>query len=382
MSTDLVALDRVNTLAREGAANTASAIERLTGEPARAALTDIRITRRESLDRRYETSDYVGVHADFSGHVDGTAVIAMESSDAKTVAKAVGAEEGLIDSGLESMGSMAASSFVDVIANAAGSSIELEPPELVDTDRARLIPESAKYDEWIVTITSEFELPERVLGLEVVIVPEQYSVVTAMDPSDGGTAAVEKLVAIGELTRDGAESAAEHVSMMTGFDASVSVSRIRFAPIESIVEASDSGLAVGTVFELEETPEGYFALLFDEEAATRVADAMLPDGIGDKPTWAGMGQSAISELGNIVTSGFIDGWADAMGGTLAHSPPSFVADDRVALLSSLTSDLATDEVAGVIVDAEVILEGGAVGCTLHALPTRDGLELALDRIVT
>lgn len=378
MSTELVALGRFNELARFGARKTANALEQLTGQPARAPMTDVRLTRRETLDQRFACEEYVGVHVAFSGHVDGTAVIAMPERDVSAVASALGAEGDLVESGLESVGNLAASGFVDVIANSSGTSIELEPPYVVDRDEESLLP-LADGVEWVVTITSEFELLECVLDLDVVLLPDTDSLMGALEPT-GGRTAIDRLIAIGELTREGASNAAGHVSMMTGLDANVSVSRVRFAPVEAMVEAADADLAVGTVFELRETPNGYFALLFDEPAAKRVADAMVPDGIGDNPDWEGMGKSAISELGNIVTSGFIDGWADAMGGTIAHSPPAFVADDRRAIVSSLVADLAAAEVAGVIVDAEVSLDEGSVACTLHTLPTRDGLEVALERI--
>ena len=379
MSTDLVALGRFNELARQGAQQTAESLEQLTGKPARSPVTDVRLTRRDTLGRRFATDDYVGVHAGFKGHFDGTAVIALASNDVELIAESLGAEDELVDSGLESIGNIAASGFIDVIANAVGTSINLEPPELVDTKQRSLIPSGEDTDDWVVTITSEFELLDRVIDLDVVLVPASTSILNAVD-QEADTNTINRLTTIGELTREGAANAADHVGMMTGLDAEVSVSRVRFAPVESIIEVTEPGFAVGTVFELQELPNGYFALLFDQEAATMVADAMLPGGLEDEPDWEGMGKSAISELGNIVTSGFIDGWADAMGGTVAHSPPSFVADDRRALISTLVGELAAAETAGVIVDAEMSIDSGSVACTLHALPTRSGLETALETI--
>lgn len=380
MSTELATLSRFNQLATKGARQTASALEQLTGQPARAPITDIRLTQRSALERRFCQTEYVGIHAAFSGHVDGTALIALRETDAERVAAEIGADGALHDSGLETVGNIATSGYVDTIANAAGSAITLEPPVVV-SEGDPLIPPAGGDGDWLLTITSSFELLDRVLDLDVIVLPDSGSIVQTDEPT-AQPPAVDRLVSIGELTSEGAANAAGHLGMMTGLPATVSISRVRFAPIEAAVGAAEQRTAVGTVFELRETPHGFFALLIDEDAAVRVADAMVPDGLDERPDWTGMGKSAISELGNVVTSGFIDGWADAMGGTLAHSPPSFVADDRRAIVSSLVSQLPGAGASSVIVDAEIELDGGRVGCSLHTLPTRDGLESALDHVAT
>lgn len=379
MSTELAALNRFNRLASQGAQQTAAALERLLDQTTRAPVTDVRLTQRSTLARRFDQDEFVGVQAGFDGCVDGTAVIAMSSADVEAIAASLGADDDLIESGLESVGNIAASGFIDVIANAAGSTITLEPPRLVTGAEEQLVPAGPVDSDWILTITSEFELIDRVLELAVVLVPDSSSVLRAVE-TDDHTPVIDRVTTIGELTQEGAANAAEHVEMMTGLDATVSISRIRFAPVESMMAVTPADTAVGTVFKLESVPNGYFALLFDEPAAIRVAEAMIPGGLDEDPTWEAMGQSAISELGNIVTSGFIDGWANAMDGTIPHSPPSFVADDRRAIVSSLVSNLASEDAAGVVADAEVTVDNGSIACTLHTLPTRDGLDAALQRI--
>lgn len=381
MRSDVVAIDRVNNLAREGALTAASAFERLSGEPVRVDSTDLEVIQRARLDRRYETSEYVGAHASFSGPTDGTAVFAMARSDASTIASSVGTDSDGPNPVFASIGPVVADGFGEVITATTGSMGDLAAPTSVDTYRARMIPESAKHDEWLVTLTTEFKLPEDAVRLEIVLVPDAGVLSTAGGSRGQVTSVAERLSTIGELTEAGAETAAEHVSRMTGLDASVTVRGITFAEIKSMMDDLEPGLAVGTVIEIEETSNGYFALLFDERAATTVADAVLPDMIGDSPIWAGMGQSAISEIGNVITSGFIDGWSDAMDGTLAHSPPYFVADDRIALISSLSPEVSVEEIAGFMVDTEITLGGGSVDGTFHGVPTRDGLNLALNQLM-
>ncbi len=379
MSTALVALGRFNRLARQGAHTTATALEDLTHQPTQSLITDVRLSRHATLADRFERGEYVGVHAPFTGQIDGTAVIAMPYSDVATITDAMGGQVDHWESGIDSVGHIAASGFVDVIANATGSAVRLDPPEVVDSSRQTLIPDAGGDAEFLVTISSEFEFVDEVLDLDVVLLPDSPSTFSGRTESQDSSA-VDRLHSIGELTRNGAAKATEQVSKMAGQEATVTVRRIRMAPIETLVDVSDPCFVVGTISELEEPPEGYLALFFDESAAAQVAATLLPNDLDEPPSWRGPGKSAISELGTVVTRGFLEGWAQTMGASVAHSPPVFVADDSHAIISSLVAELAEGKSAGVVVDVEVSLDGRSIPCSLHELPTPTGFETALQHI--
>jgi len=100
----------------------------------------------------------------------------------------------------------------------------------------------------------------------------------------------------------------------------------------------------GTVFELQGEPSGYLAILFEEESAAKIAASMLPSE-PDEPL-GGMAENALCELGNVMTSGFIDGWANVLGTSITHSPPEFVHDIGSAAISPLVAKLSRRQTTG------------------------------------
>jgi len=134
----------------------------------------------------------------------------------------------------------------------------------------------------------------------------------------------------------------------------------------------------GTVFELQGEPSGYLAILFEEESAARIAASMLPSE-PDEPL-GGMAENALCELGNVMTSGFIDGWANVLGTSITHSPPEFVHDIGSATISPLIAKLSQRQDYGFVIDAAIRTEGVQTRCDVYALPDERELTRALDRL--
>ena len=78
------------------------------------------------------------------------------------------------------------------------------------------------------------------------------------------------------MTRQGNEQAAANVEMMSGLETEAEVTRISFAPIEDVPKQIGTGTYVGTVVEFTGVPSGYLLVLFDEESAEGIAEALMP----------------------------------------------------------------------------------------------------------
>ena len=94
-----------------------------------------------------------------------------------------------------------------------------------------------------------------------------------------------------------------------------------------------------------------------------------------------MDKSAIKELGNIMTSGFIDGWANVLETTIEHSPPEFVHEMGAAIVSPIAARLGTQQEHAFVIDSTVRTDDGAVSCSLYALPNERELMAALDELL-
>jgi chemotaxis protein CheC len=138
----------------------------------------------------------------------------------------------------------------------------------------------------------------------------------------------------------------------------------------------DDSTRVGVVLEFTGVPSGYIAILFDEESADQIAAALLPTADAGEA----MRQSAIQEIGNIVTSGFIDGWANRLETTIEISPPQFVRDLGPAIIDPLATELGQDQDYAFLIDSTIRTDDDEFTCDIYALPNETELRQALDQL--
>ena len=93
-----------------------------------------------------------------------------------------------------------------------------------------------------------------------------------------------------------------------------------------------------------------------------------------------MHESAIEEIGNIMISGFVDGWANVLGTSNQHTPPEFVHDFASAIVDPIMSDLATGQEYVFGFDTLIQTTQEAVNCQILALPRAEELKEALNEL--
>jgi chemotaxis protein CheC len=141
---------------------------------------------------------------------------------------------------------------------------------------------------------------------------------------------VRKLQVINELIKEGATGAADSFSALAGIDTTVDIQNLSF------VDPSDLPNEIGTKklynarISLSEPPYGVFMMTFSPSTAAEIAELMT-----QKPCDNGMSEfhrSAIQEMCNILTSGFIDGIANTLDTTIDMGTPTvdYTRGDKLA----------------------------------------------------
>jgi chemotaxis protein CheY-P-specific phosphatase CheC len=121
-------------------------------------------------------------------------------------------------------------------------------------------------------------------------------------------------------------------------------------------------------------------VLFDEVSAKNVAEAMMPVEVeGEELT--DQHKSAIEELGNIMTSGFVDGWANVLQTSVDHTPPRLVHDMGRAIVDPLAAQVGQHQEHAFIVDSTMKTEDIEFEAEIHALPNEAELRQALDELL-
>lgn len=144
-----------------------------------------------------------------------------------------------------------------------------------------------------------------------------------------------------ELGTAGAGKAAEVLSTMLGQKVSISVPEILMVDLGNLQEHIDDSLAAMVVFQIkgQVSGDGSLILHVPKSSILRLSSIMLGQPEGDREIDE-MDMSMLHEVGNIMTSAYLDACASLLSIILIPSPPSMVIDMAHAILATI---IATQE---------------------------------------
>src|SRR6056297_1083128 len=157
-----------------------------------------------------------------------------------------------------------------------------------------------------------------------------------------------------QMAQEGAGLAAGRLTRLTGVDTRVGVTKLNFMRGSDIrAELADESKKVGVRVELSGGLGGHAVIVFDRASAIRLVETLQPT-IDDAPSlpegpddaFDEMNRSTITEVGQIMNSGFIDGWADVLGTAIDVATPEFVEGDTAeAFLADVDTTPGADDLA-------------------------------------
>jgi len=178
---------------------------------------------------------------------------------------------------------------------------------------------------------------------------------------------IRKLSFINEMAKVGTNGVADNMSKLTGEDARMEVTKTNFIDIEDITSQLDSGKRVGVRVRLMEPPHGHILILFPEASAKKITALMLRDMVDDMSSVSGeMARSAVEELGNMMASGFIDGWADVLGKTIDIATPQLVYAPAGEIVER-TASLGGEDLA-LFFDSNLTVPSYQIEAEIYAFP--------------
>lgn len=387
MKLDVRALGTFNRLANEGAERAAASLGELTAVEPRVEATAINLVAREDAGETFADREFVGVQIGFGGAMAGECVLAIDRDGARRLLANLpgGDSDGLTPGRVREVGNILIGGFLDGWADYLGTAIDFTTPTYVEGTGADVIPEEAprwENHEQVFAFTSELEAADEAVELVIYLLPELEDFERLVGgPRAGGGVPIpfEKLSVFNRMTKAGASKASENVTAMTGIDTTVEVSDLRFVPVESIASWAGAATQVGIRLEFHGLPSGFVVILFDESSARRLSEEVAPepvlgDGFGD------LQRSAIKEIGNVMTSGFIDGWANVLGTTIDITPPKFVNDDGRSIMDPIATKIGRTQEFAFVIDSALVTTDQQIGCNICALPNERELARALNAL--
>ena len=418
MKVDIQSLGAFNRLTHEGAEQATASMCRMTGLDAVVDVTKISLVDRADVGEQLAGGEFVGVGFDFEGELAGETALVFDRESSETIAEALvpgsAADEAMARSSVEEIGNIMMSGFIDGWADFLGATIEHSPPEYVEGSGRDVLPapsgEAATVEgpdafegiehgdaagsgegasaaggslDQVFVFRSEIEWVGESVHFYIYMLPEYGPLADVMSnqaSAADGAIPVDKLGVFNEMTSDGTQRAADDVEMMTGIETEAEVTQLSFAPIEDVPKQVGTDIYVGTVVEFTGVPSGYLMVLFDEVSAVHIAEAMMPVEM-DSDELTDQHKHAIEELGNIVTSGFVDGWANVLQTPVEHTPPRLVHDIGRAIVDPLAAQVGRHQDHAFLIDSEMRTDDIAFGAEIQVLPDEKELRQALDELL-
>ncbi|MBZ6493859.1 chemotaxis protein CheC [Natrinema longum] len=402
MKLDVNALGTFYRMAREGAGLAAGRLTHMLGVETQVGVTKLNFMRGQEIRRDFEDStEKVGVRVKLTGGIEGYSVVVFERENAIRIVETLLAEAGpdadvdtdvgdvdgfdeMTESAATEVGHIMNSGFIDGWADVLETVIDVSTPEFVEGKSSEPffgdIDEAPADDDLALLFQSQIETVGTEVGFSHYLFPKRESMSKLLErlrTSDG--IEYDKLDGFDRMAERGAEEVAKTATTLTGIDTSVEIRRLNFVSLEAIPEQVAEEKLVGVAFEFDGMPSGYLLFLFDEESAHEIVDAMVPMEV-DEDGFGEMGTSAIKELGNIMASGFLDGWANVLDTTIDHSTPEFIHDIGAAAVDPVIIQLGENQDFAFVFDTVVMADGREFDCEVYAIPDESDLERALNSL--
>jgi chemotaxis protein CheY-P-specific phosphatase CheC len=271
---------------------------------------------------------------------------------------------GMDQSAVEEVGNVVTSGFIDGWADHLETTIDVSPPRYVNGTGAELLDATGFDRDQAFVFRSQVAAVGEELDVQFYMFPERDSMREMLSGGDDEIP-VEKLTTLKAMARSGAETASESVSEMTGIDTHVDVTQLSFVPVEDVPGELRDQKHVGTVLEFQGAPGGYVLILFDEASGREIVAELVP-GTNDVESFDGMEQSAMEEMGNVITSSFVDGWANVLNTTIDISTPQFTYGAGSKMVEKLVGS-RRDEMA-LVFDSRVHARQGDVEVKVYTFP--------------
>lgn len=163
---------------------------------------------------------------------------------------------------------------------------------------------------------------------------------------------IRKLTIIGKLIQHGAKNVASSLSTMAGIEADVKIKSLSFVEPSDISTEMGEGEMYHASIRLTEPPYGVFVMTFDDQTAATIAEQMT-----GQPVEGSLNQmhlSALQEICNILTSGFIDGIANTLETTIDMETPKLERDHTDTIAEDTVSHIQMDSLS-IVLDSLVDL---------------------------
>jgi chemotaxis protein CheC len=185
-----------------------------------------------------------------------------------------------------------------------------------------------------------------------------------------------QLDALRELANVGAGNAGTALSALLGRTVDIDVPQAVALPVgEAVAVVEDTAEVVSAVLlDVRGDVEPLVVLLFGAETSAVICRLL---GV---PSDGPAARSALSEVGNILGSSYVNALAQLAAVDLEPSPPRFAVGEAGAIVAEALAARDPGGATALLIDSEFSIEGEACALSFLLLPGARGVTLLLDRL--
>ena len=186
-----------------------------------------------------------------------------------------------------------------------------------------------------------------------------------------------QMSAIQEMANIGLGNAVTALSTLTNAPFNITVPSVETVALADLTDRLDAGagLCVAVLTSIDGDVGGYNAFIFPWQGAQKLWTLLLGQCPESPEEIDEMYGSTILEVGNILTSSFLNALSEMSGLALHVSPPQVGVDDAATLVSSIVVEAEMGDMVALAVETQIL--GPSVDeCSgfFVCIPTLDGLN--------
>ena len=189
----------------------------------------------------------------------------------------------------------------------------------------------------------------------------------------------QQLDALREISNIGMGHAATALSQLTGKTIHVEVPRVLITDMASMPElmGGTERPVIGISLRMLGNAQGYILMVFPRENAIRILQQLLPHKVAGGDTLSELELSALTEVGNILASAYLNALGEMLRMTLIPSVPHLCIDNVGRLIDNALAEFG--EVGGItlMLDTEFFSKDERVSGTFFLFPDTTSLDVIL-----
>ena len=181
---------------------------------------------------------------------------------------------------------------------------------------------------------------------------------TALRTDDHRSLNPLQLDALREVANMGAAHAATALSQMTGGTIMIAVPRLHVAPLAAVAPELAPGEqpVAAVMMDMLGDLTGRTLLVFPKPTVLRLAELMLRRPMGSSVALGELEQSAVQEIGNILSGAYLNALSDFMGMVLLPSPPTLAIGRVDGVIAPEFLRLEVSDGAVFVVETEFLMQ--------------------------